>query len=269
MNLTAKQLSLVRRALMAYLKFGGRNGSELSLTKVHELIVVSEATTFAFHKTTGEPDFQYENLRRFLYGETNSSPYKVGNIVKFLIAEGKLKQSSLDAENDILNEMLAVSGSLARSDQETQQLLQTLRSHYRAGKTFDGGRMSVELRVFPNPDGFTFSATEISTITRDRDEDLDSKRFDADENLHRTQTQREGYGFISTPKKLLFIFLRGADPDDRIFYLQPFDRYVYVYSDNFFLLRNGELMSATNENELQDDDPVSLDHAFRFRHVET
>lgn len=249
------QADTIRRALNRYRYNAGRNGTALSLTRVHELILLSDRSR--------SDALKYEVLRRFATSDHLPEARNLNSIRDFLLAEKYLSEEELDPKTADLEEMLAVQAYLANFDREAKSVVATVKPNYMADLEDELYKDKVMLRTLIGRSGCFFKAEEVferSSSTIDNNTVWDQK-----ESFVNVRVRRRGYGFVSTRHNLVYIYLRGADPVDRVTYVQAWQNYPPSTLGQFFAVRSGrELVGGQSYKYRDSVGPVELNNVYRF-----
>jgi len=249
------QADTIRRALNRYRYNAGRNGTALSLTRVHELILLSD-------RSPRSDALKYEVLRRFATSDHLPETHNLNSIKGFLLAERYLSEEELDAKTADLEEMLAIQAHLANYGASAKAVVAEVQPDYRAALKGAFYKDEVQLRTLIDRSGHFFKAEEF--FERRIDDDIHPNSLpDRKDEFVRFRVRRKGYGFVSTTHNLVYIFIRGADPADRVTYVQAFPTAATASLGDLVAMRSGH-ETLLNQDYDGKDGPVELENVYRF-----
>ena len=250
------QADTIRRALNRFRYNAGKNGSALSMTKVHEQIRNADRTS----------KLEYEVLRRFATTAHVPEAQNLDTIRSFLVTKNYLADDELDLKAAELEEMLAIQTHLANYGAEAKEIVSEIRSDYQSTMPGSFYTDAISFRTMIDRSGHFFKAEEF--FTRTLNDDIRPRSLaDRQANWTVIGARRKGYGFVSTSHNLVYVFLRGADPMDRVTYVQTWPSFGAASPLNIVVMRSG-FETIANIRYADEDGPVELANIYRLVPVE-
>ncbi|MGC3983108.1 MAG: hypothetical protein QM808_17785 [Steroidobacteraceae bacterium] len=187
--------------------------------------------------------FDGEALRQFFVGTRNLSTDRWEHVKNFLLETKLLTEDDFRIEAREMRELFVVAESLANESPLATKRLSNISGNHAAQRFIGPIREDIEWEIRHEPEISAFIVHEKFVVSV-----IPPLQAAGDRSVGAVLARgyRRGYGFASTALNLLHIFVRGADDEDRITYVETeIDR---KSASDFSLLRHGASLPVVSSS---------------------
>lgn len=238
MKFTTWQIDKLRRGVDDYRTVKGTRDRALSFFDVSKAILRRPESSSDKSTDSDSRLIHEEALRRFVKGNSILKESKLYEVKKFLIYEGIFVEEDFIEEPQELGEMKSVHRFLGNESRTLREICFNGSRNYTANRSIASGfGEKIKLMFYPTNYDCVWAAEEVYQYEKIEEGLRNSVGVD-----RQITERRIGYAFRATRLNLLYVFLRGAMPFDRINYFEARGTPFMPLGDssNLLMLRSGD-----------------------------